>query len=62
MPLALLVPPVDGVVEEPEAPAVTNPAVNAEEIWAAAFQAGKDYALQCAFQGVTAPPANPYAA
>lgn len=36
--------------------------VDAEAIWAAAFQAGKDYALQCAFQGVTDQPANPYAA
>lgn len=30
------------------------------QIWEEAFQAGKSYGLQCAFKGVTAPPANPY--
>jgi len=48
-----------------EAPEPAMPAVRADvndeaAIWEAAFQAGKDYALKCAFQGVVAPPANPY--
>ena len=50
------------VYEEPK-PAVKSVRVDTNDeaaIWAEAFKAGQDYALQCAFQGVVAPPANPY--
>lgn len=30
-------------------------------LWQSAFEAGKEYALKCAFQGVEEPPVNPYA-
>lgn len=44
----------------PAAKAVRVDVNDEAAIWEAAFQAGKDYALKCAFQGVVAPPANPY--
>ena len=31
------------------------------DLWQSAFEAGKEYALKCAFQGVEDAPVNPYA-
>lgn len=51
------------VVFEDPAPAAESPRLATDDkavLWEQAFKAGQDYALKCAFQGVVAPPANPY--
>lgn len=51
------------IVAEIPQPATESVRVDVNDeaaIWAEAFAAGQNYALKCAFQGVVAPPANPY--